>query len=207
MPLAAFIKSCFPVKLVLIRPFLKNELCMLSDVEIMKRVQAGDLGLFAHLVPRYQAKLIRFALSKLGNVQDAEDLVQEAFLAAYHARETYSPDFAFSTWIWTITLNLAKRHSRRRLRETETTLIQLKEGHHPASSTTPLEALITTEQNDRLDEWLADIPELQSDAIRLKFFGKLTYADIADAMDCSESGAKRRVKVGLQKLIQLAQSE
>ncbi|QDT33890.1 RNA polymerase sigma factor [Thalassoglobus polymorphus] len=180
---------------------------MLSDVDIMIRVQAGETSLFTELVQRYQTRLLRFARSKLVNRSDAEDLVQEAFLAAYHSRNSYSPAFEFSTWIWTITLNLARRANLKRSR----TIHREREFSKLKAITSGLEqpfhSLMEAEQSETLDRWLSMIPEPQADAIRLKFFGELKYSEIALTMDCSESGAKRRVKMGLLKLADLADSE
>jgi len=180
---------------------------MLSDVEIMERVQAGDTGLFALLVERYQSRLLRFAKSKLENSSDAEDLVQDALLAAYHARNSYSTDFAFSTWVWTITLNLTRKVTLKRTGEQnkQRAFSSLPQNHREADA--PLDLLLKSEQLERLDLWLQQIPENQSDAIRLKFFGGLDYQAIATAMDCSESGAKRRVKLGLLKLSIIAEND
>ena len=177
---------------------------MLDDVDIMLRVQAGETNLFAELVSRHQQKLLRFAISKLGNRSDAEDLVQDAFLAAFHARQSYSPSFAFSTWIWTITLNLARRSHRKKLHQ-ETQIVQYQQGNPPRiAEAEAIETLLKEEQSMQLDRWLSLLPEPQADAIRLRFFGNLRFADIAAAMDSSESGAKRRVKNGLTKLGELA---
>ena len=65
----------------------------LNDADLMKRVCAGDYLLFDELVLRYRERLLRFAWSKYGRQVAAEDLVQEAFLAAFAARESYTPVF------------------------------------------------------------------------------------------------------------------
>ncbi len=180
---------------------------MPTDVEIMQRVQAGETSLFAELVQRHQSKLLRFAESKLANRAEAEDTIQDAFLAAFHARDSYSPEFAFSTWMWTITLNLTRRTVQKRVRDRDR-----REGYASCRRTdshgeSPLNTLLKAEQSEQLNHWLSLIPEPQGDAIRLKFFGELTYAEIALTMDCSESGAKRRVKNGLIKLADIIANE
>src|SRR4029077_6986423 len=86
----------------------------LDDVQIMCRVQAGEVELFDLLVRRYRGPLLNVAWSKLGDATWAEDVVQETFLAAFAARATYNPRFAFRTWVWTILLNLCRRQWQRR---------------------------------------------------------------------------------------------
>jgi RNA polymerase sigma factor (sigma-70 family) len=66
----------------------------------------------------------------------------------------------------------------------------------------PLAKLLVRETSDRVHELLARLPEVQADALRLRFFGGLTFPEIAAAMACSEAGAKNRVKTGLLKMSQ-----
>ena len=64
----------------------------------------------------------------------------------------------------------------------------------------PLDLLLAREASEQLYELLARLPEVQADALRLRFFGGLTFPEIAAAMQCSEPGAKNRVKTGLMTL-------
>src|SRR4029079_7825076 len=84
-----------------------------DDAEIMRRVQRGQFELFDELVARYRGPLLRVAMSKLDDAGWAEDVVQETFLAVFAARETFNPAFSFRTWLWTILLNLCRRHLKR----------------------------------------------------------------------------------------------
>lgn len=179
---------------------------MYDDATIMKRVCAGEFLLFDELVLRYRDRLMRFALSKYGNLSAAEDLVQEAFLSAFTARESFNPSFAFSTWLWTIFLNLCRRHYRREQRQPREMVCSSlgSVGHEvvpePTSSETPLQIALKTEQFERLALYLSELPEVQADALRLRFFGGMKFSEIALTMDCSLSAAKIRVKNGLLQL-------
>jgi RNA polymerase sigma-70 factor (ECF subfamily) len=64
----------------------------------------------------------------------------------------------------------------------------------------PLNQLLARETAEHVHELLARLPQVQADALRLRFFGGLTFPEIAAAMQCSEAGAKNRVKTGLLKL-------
>jgi RNA polymerase sigma-70 factor, ECF subfamily len=174
---------------------------MKDDRKLMRRIQNGEVELFDQLVEKYRAALLRFARSKLLDPADAEDIVQEAVFAAYEARDSYNPQFAFSTWLWTILLNLSHRWRHRTIRHRQ--LISQTIDHstrEPAIPPVALNQLLIEERNVRLIEMLEDLNEAQADAIRLKFFGDLTFQEIADAMNCSLSGAKKRVKTGLLQL-------
>lgn len=174
-----------------------------SDADIMARVQAGDREAFGLLVSRYASRLLRVADSKLGDSHLAQDLVQETFLSAYRARHSYNRDFAVSTWLWTILLNLCRRHWQRTGRRSVSVWEQWDAARpEPADEQAPsaLSLLIAGEDRRRLHELLAEIPESQADALRLRFFGGLSFEEIAAATQCSLSGAKRRVKTGLERL-------
>lgn len=175
------------------------KLVMTDDRQLMLQVQAGDHARFSELVDRFRARLVRFATSSLNDRQIAEDLAQETFLAVYQARHTYNPDFAFSTWIWTIHLNLVRRERVRRSRRVEREAIA---GERRPSHWQPW-----TEEREQLDRWLSQIPEAEADALRLRFFGELSFEEIALSMDSSLSGAKLRVRNGLQRLSELARHE
>jgi RNA polymerase sigma-70 factor (ECF subfamily) len=176
---------------------------MQGDAEIMACVQAGDLQAFEKLVARYRERLLRFAVSKVGNRDLAEDLVQETLLAAFRARSQYSPAFAFSTWLWTILLNLA----RRQYREGQTRQAVLT--RYAATRPQPEPAFLCGESlsdaREQLDFWLNHLPEEEADAIRLRFLGELKFEEVALAMDSSLSGAKVRVKRGLLRLARIIQ--
>jgi RNA polymerase sigma-70 factor (ECF subfamily) len=176
----------------------------LVDADIMQQVQRGRTELFDQLVDRYRDRLLRFAAAKLGDPVRAEDVVQETFLAVFAARHTYDPRFAFSTWIWTILLNLCRREWRCRRREAGRLW---SSGRREASgergsmtSETGLSALLQTEQQELLQSLLEELPEAEADALRLRFFGGLKFEEIAEAMQSSLSGAKVRVKKGLRRL-------
>jgi len=64
----------------------------------------------------------------------------------------------------------------------------------------PIDQLLARETNQQIQTLLSRLPEPQADALRLRFFGGLTFPEIAAAMGCSEPGAKHRVKTGLLRL-------
>lgn len=177
---------------------------MHADADIMREVQAGRTERFEQLVDRYRAKLLRFALGKLGDPACAEDVVQETFLAAYAARHTYDPRFAVSTWLWTILLNLCCREWRRRrtrpVQGGSPADVDRHVADESATFETGLSRLLQREQRELLHRLLDELPDAEADALRLRFFAGLRFDEIADAMQSSLSGAKVRVRKGLERL-------
>ena len=93
-----------------------ENLVHISDEELIERFQNGDLYAFDLIVRRYKDQLLNFAFRFLGNLEEAEDVVQETFLRLYRNKKAYRQIAKFSTWLYTITSNLAKTELRKRKR-------------------------------------------------------------------------------------------
>jgi len=87
-----------------------------SDEDLMRRTQQGDKQAFSLLYERYSASVLSYPYRMLGNLEDVESIGQEVFLRAFRFAPTYRYPQKFSTWLFTITRNLAINQSRRRKR-------------------------------------------------------------------------------------------
>jgi RNA polymerase sigma-70 factor, ECF subfamily len=88
----------------------------LSDEELIRRFQDGDIYAFDAIVNRYKDPLLNFAYRFLSNLEEAEDVVQETFLRIFRNKHAYRQIAKFSTWVYTIAGNLAKTELRKRKR-------------------------------------------------------------------------------------------
>ncbi len=173
------------------------------DGVLIAAAMASDERAFALLVARYQAALHKAAISRLSRRELAEEAVQETFLCAYRWLATYDSRFSFRTWLWTILLNQCSRQGKREARHAVAGTVPpaCNAIDQPCDSQRqPLDLLLAREKNQQVHLLLGRLPEPQADALRLRFFGGLTFPEIAVAMNCSEPGAKNRVKTGLLKL-------
>lgn len=94
-----------------------------SDVALMERVRDGDDAAFACLMSRHR-KYVNWALSQLvGNPHDMEDMLQEVFMRVFRARHSYEPQAKFTTWLFTITRNVALNCLRKKSRHFEKHLV------------------------------------------------------------------------------------
>ena len=87
-----------------------------ADQELVRRSQQGDLRAFEILVERHQKKMINLAFRMTGDYEEACDLVQEAFLAAFRAIKKFRGEARFSSWLYGIVLN----RTRTRMKQTIT---------------------------------------------------------------------------------------
>ena len=166
------------------------------DGMLVAAALGGDEEAFALLMRRYQPALLRVAVSRLGKRELAEEAVQETFLAAHRWLATYDSRYSFRTWLWSVLLSQCARHGKRESRQLGEALRMESVGE----STSPLAVLLARESRERIHALLARLPTPQADALRLRFFAGLSFPEIAAAMECSEAGAKHRVKTGLVKL-------
>ena len=143
---------------------------------------AGEEGAFAHLVRRYQGPLLKAAISRLGRRQWAEEAVQETFLCTHRWLASYDSRFSFRTWLWTILLNQCSRVAKREAKHVPHAAAEALPNERPDLQPSPLELLLAREASEQLYELLARLPEVQADALRLRFFGGLTFTEIAAAM-------------------------
>ncbi len=83
-----------------------------ADRSLVERVKAGDVAAFERLFSRHQARLYRFASRMCRHAQDAEDILQDTFLAAFRHAKTFRGRARFTTWLYTIAANACRRSRR-----------------------------------------------------------------------------------------------
>lgn len=88
------------------------------DRMLVERCQAGDRAAFDELYLRYQRRLYRFCLQRMGSAHDAEDVVQESFVRAWRALPRFAGERRFYPWLTVIAANLCVDTLRRRARLT-----------------------------------------------------------------------------------------
>jgi RNA polymerase sigma-70 factor (ECF subfamily) len=134
-----------------------------SDGAAVERVLAGDAEAFAPIVRRYLRPAHAIASRLLGNPQDAEDLVQEAFLTALTNLRSFDRTRPFGPWfyriVWTRGLNLRKSVARRAAEP-------LDVERHPGSADPATEAE-RSELSDTVRNALAELPERQRLVVQL----------------------------------------
>lgn len=91
----------------------ENDSTEYPDQELGRRAGQGDAGAFECLVQRWQDRLYRFLLARLGNRADAQDALQDAFVAAWRYRASYRERFVYSTWLYRIALREAAKARQR----------------------------------------------------------------------------------------------
>jgi RNA polymerase sigma-70 factor (ECF subfamily) len=79
-----------------------------EDMEIVSSCKKGDTDSFEVLVNKYQKKMLNIAYRMIGNYDDACEIVQDAFVSAFKNMKHFREEARFSTWLYTIVVNLSK---------------------------------------------------------------------------------------------------
>ncbi len=165
-----------------------------EDAQLMLAFCAGDRSAFDALFRRWAAPLLRYLERMLRDTAAAEDLVQEVYLRVYRARERYQPQARFSTWLYRIATNLALNELRRpRRREAHASLDGPDAPALAGDGPAPEAALAARRLAERVALELARLPERQRAALCLSAVEGLSYAEVAAALEISESAVKALV--------------
>ena len=156
--------------------------------EAVQRVRSGDAAAFQRIVDSTSTKLVRLAARMLGNVVDAEDVVQEAYVKAYKALVTGEFDGRanVSTWLYRIVTNQAIDAMRGRARRPKPTDTADESSSDLASAE---EKMALAE----LSDWMSDLPADQRAALVLKAVDGMTSPEIAEILQCSEGAVEQRL--------------
>lgn len=147
-----------------------------------------DEAAFARLVGKYRGPLTRHVGQMMRSEADVEDLVQEAFVKAFGALDRYSPEYAFSTWLYRIATNHAIDHIRRRRLKTVSIdqPIQGRDGEFqaeiPDSTYRPDRAIVEDQRGVILRDAIDALPEKYHRVIVMRHRDDMAYEEIADAL-------------------------
>jgi RNA polymerase sigma-70 factor, ECF subfamily len=173
----------------------------LADRKIVRRVTAGDVGLFELIMRRYNQRLFRIARSILKNDADAEDAVQEGYVAAYYKLGQFRGPEGFGSWLGRIVTNEALMRRRSKVRLKVVPFSGLEEPEHqealmidPSLPEANPEAALHEGQLQRL---LADAVDELPDAFRAAFvlreIEQLSVAETAASLGVEPATIKTQV--------------
>ena len=184
------------------------------DVRLMLQVRDGNAAAFEELVTKHQNRLVMILRSMVSDRNLAEDLAQEVFLRVYRARENYIPTAKFTTWLYTITHNVASNAIRKLANRKEVHLTSSPSGSIPVrpldSMAQEQSGLMPTRQVDRqemaeiLHQAIESLVPRQRMAMMLSRFEGMSYIEIGETMDLSTQAVKSllsRARVNLRTIL------
>jgi RNA polymerase sigma-70 factor (ECF subfamily) len=174
-----------------------------SDADVLTRAQAGDHHAFAQLYSLHKRRIYSLCLRMVGNVAEAEDLTQEAFLQLHRKIATFRGDSAFSTWLHRLAINVVLMH----LRKKGLSVISLDEAMEPTPEEGPGRSfgapdLSLTGSIDRLalERAISDLPAGYRLIFVLHDIEGYEHNEIAAMLDCSIGNSKSQLHKARLKL-------
>lgn len=177
-----------------------------SDEDLMRRTAAGDRAAFSILYERYNKAVLSYLFRMLGNVEDVESIGQEAFTRAFTFASTYRYPQKFSTWLFTITRNLAINNTRRRKRNPVRSFNDLRienAEHGGDASRVAADASSEPDKREQIEIALRAIDELppeQREVIVSIVMGGISYAELEEITSTKAVTLRSRMFHALRRL-------
>ncbi len=176
----------------------------ISDEELIQRFQDGDLYAFDIIVKRYKNPLLNFAYRFVGNIEEAEDVVQETFLRLYKNKHAYKRIAKFSTWLYTIAGNLSKTELRKRKRRKLVSISELgyddKEFEIEDKKSNTERDVDSVLKEDIIQKAIEELPKRFKQVIILRDVQELAYEEISEILNIPLGTVKSRVNRARLKL-------
>jgi RNA polymerase sigma factor (sigma-70 family) len=157
-----------------------------SDERLIALVRRGNHHAFEALVARYQSRLLAFCRHMLASREDAEDVLQEVFAAAFNAILADSREINVRPWLYRIARNRSLNH----LRKTTAIGVDSMDVHLSEGGETTAEKVHKREEFRLLMADVQDLPETQRTALLLREIDALSYEQIAEAMETTVPSVK-----------------
>ncbi|MCK5918433.1 MAG: RNA polymerase sigma factor RpoE [Cocleimonas sp.] len=170
-----------------------------TDLELVRRVQAGDKKAFDVLVLKYQQKVVNLVNRYMHDQDLSMDVAQEAFIKAYRGLKNFRGDSAFYTWLYRIAINTAKNHLVSKARRMPATDIDAQEAEQYEGADalrhvdSPEHEALKEEIHRTINAAIEALPDDLRTAITLRELEGLSYEEIATTMDCPIGTVRSRI--------------
>lgn len=171
-----------------------------DDSELIERTLAGELAAFAVLVDRHRDPAFRLAARIVGR-QEAEDVVQDALLRAFHRLSEFRGEASFRAWLLRITHNRAL-DTRARTRPEPMAEVPEPDPRTPVGARTPAEALEENERRERLRLKLGELRPAHGLVLALRELDGMSYDEIAELTGAPLGSVKARLHRARAELIE-----
>ena len=195
-------------------PFVTEPPAPVDDRAIVDSVLAGDRDAYRQLVERESAQVVRACHRVLGDLHDAEDAAQEAFVTAYRSLAGWRGEGPFGAWVTRIAIRIALRQAGKRQavtwiepsdpaggdRATPVDAAVAAQSVAAAPRTDPAALAVRGERATELRNAVAALPDPYREVVTLRFFGDLSLEEIARQTERPIGTVKTHLRRGLLRL-------
>jgi len=169
-----------------------------DDLILVDRVLAGDRRAFEPLVRRHERRVFRVTLAVLGNIEDAEEAMQDAFVKAFRHLGQFRKESRFTTWLTRIAVNNAiqKRNARKNfvpLAEVETAEELFAPKRYEPWKSNPEQLYGKQEMHRFVEEAIQSLPEIYREAFVLRDVEELSSEEAAEVLGIKVPALKTRL--------------
>jgi RNA polymerase sigma-70 factor (ECF subfamily) len=174
------------------------------DSQWLELCRDGDTGAIEKMVNTHQAGIYRLAYSILDDSHEAEDVVQETFLAALRALDSFQEKASFSTWLASIAINLSRTRLRRRQMRVRLTAVLQNLWHwHQTESPSLEQNAIQNENCSKIWRAIHSLDEKQRLPVILRYYHDYPVAEIAALLHIPEGTVHSRLNKARETLRQV----
>ena len=165
------------------------------DELLLRKAQHGDPEAFEQLITPLEQLIWRICWHYTGNRESAEDCGQETMIRIWRSLDSYRGDCALESWAYRIAANCCMDYLRKKKRDKSVSMEPMREqGFDPADpSLGTEEQVVAADEQKRLREAIAQLPEDQREALILTQLEKVPYEEAAKLLGVSEGTIKSRV--------------
>ncbi|MCB0508451.1 MAG: sigma-70 family RNA polymerase sigma factor [Chitinophagales bacterium] len=180
------------------------------DDELLEAAKKGDQKAYSALMEKYQKSIYHIILKIVRNSEDAEDLTIETFAKAFDKIEQYSPQFAFSTWLYKIASNTCIDFLRKKsidkisLDEENKTI---EDNINFSTENTPETDLIKLQRKDALQEIVQSMSPTFSQVITLRYFKEYSYEEMSEALHIPVTTIKVQLHRAKKNLLEILENK
>lgn len=170
-----------------------------ADRQLVARAQKGDKRAFDLLVLKYQHKIMSLVYRYIRDLDEVQDVTQEAFIKAFRALPNFRGDSQFYTWVYRIAINTAKNYLVAKHRRPPTVDVDVDDAEHFEGDfhlkdiENPQNLLFGDELKQVVERAIAALPQDLRTAVTLREYDGLSYEDIANVMDCPVGTVRSRI--------------
>ena len=174
-----------------------------DDSQLVSSCKQGKIDAFEALVEKYQKKMLNVAYRMIGDYDEACEVVQDAFLSAYRSIKKFRGEARFSTWLYSIVVNLSK--NRMKLRKTRGTRevysidspVEAEESPRrmdpPDPGPSALEQMEKKEEDARIQECINGLHSEHREVLVLRDIHGFSYEEIRDILKIPDGTVKSRL--------------
>lgn len=186
---------------------------IMDSKELLAQCRAGDRVAVDQLVQEYQPQLFRLALSILDDGSqngsaDAQEVTQDALLAALRSLDSYRAEAKLSTWLYSITVNMCRNHIRaRQRRERVRSLFERLTTPIEDAPSQPEDVIIRKQTDFSLFSIVQSLNEKHRLPVILRYYHDCSVAEIAQILDIPEGTVHSRLNTARKKVRNCLESE